>query len=274
MQFADEMPGIPLQDLWDDIPPAAGNESLGYPTQKPVALLERIIESSSNHDDLVLDPFCGCGTAIAAAEKLGRRWLGIDITHLAITLIVSRMRSMFPGVEVHLHGEPADIAGARALAEEDRYDFQYWALTLVGARPVDDAKGKPKKGADKGVDGAISFLGDNPKSPHRCIVQVKSGHVSSATIRDLKGTVEREKSELGLLITLESPTSQMTVEALEAGFYHSEWMNQDYPRMQIITIGELLKGQQPKIPPRYNPYQLSEFQKKPGQQPSLFQQEG
>ncbi len=169
-RYLDEMPGVPIQDIWTDIQPTLGAESLGYPTQKPIALLERIIESSSTPGDIVLDPFCGCGTAIAAAEKLDRKWIGIDITHLAITLIVSRMKSTFPGIEINLHGEPADIGGARALADADRYDFQYWALTLVGARPVEDAKGKPKKGADKGIDGndLVPRPGhEDPASLHR-----------------------------------------------------------------------------------------------------------
>jgi site-specific DNA-methyltransferase (adenine-specific) len=184
------------------------------------------------------------------------------------------MKQMFPEVEIRLHGEPADIGGARALALQDRYDFQYWALTLVGARPVDDARGKPKKGADKGIDGTISFLGENQKTPHHCIVQVKSGHVNRETVGALRGTVERERAELGLLITLEEPTGPMRTEALEAGFYHSAWMEQDYPRIQIVTIGELLHGQQPKIPPRYNPYRLADFEKKPAQQTALFEREG
>ena len=271
-RYLDEMPGVPLQDVWTDIRPvgALAQERLGYPTQKPIALLERIVAASSNPGDVILDPFCGCGTAIAAAEKLGRQWVGIDVTHLAITLIVSRMKSMFPGAAIHLHGEPADIGGARALANEDRYDFQYWALTLVGARPSDIKDGKQKKGADKGVDGIISFLGQDMKTPHRCIVQVKSGHVNSATIRDLKGTVERERADLGLLITLEEPTGPMKVEALEAGFYHSEWMDRDYPRIQIITVADLLHGKQPEIPTRYNPYQLAQLEKKPVQQTGLF----
>ena len=273
-RYLDEMPGTPVTDVWTDIPPinSQAAERLGYPTQKPLALLERIVASSSNPGDLVLDPFCGCGTAIAAAEKLGRRWVGIDITHLAITLIVSRMKDMFPGIEIpRPHGEPADVGGALALAQADRYDFQYWALTLVGARPLESKSGDKKKGADRGIDGIITFMGADQKTPHRCVVQVKSGHVNSATIRDLKGTIEREKGELGLLITLEDPSGPMKLEALEAGYYHSTWMGQDYPKLQILTVGELLKGTQPKIPPRYNPYQLAPVEKKPAEQAGLFE---
>ena len=273
IRYLDEMPGVPLQNIWADLPGInnRSKEMLGYPTQKPLALLERIIATSSNPGDLVLDPFCGCGTAIAAAEKLGRRWVGIDVTHLAITLILSRMKDMFPGVQVQLHGEPADVGGAYALAQADRYDFQYWALTLVGARPLESKSGDKKKGADRGIDGIITFLGADQKTPHRCVVQVKSGHVNSGMIRDLKGTVEREKAELGLLITLEDPSGPMKLEALQAGYYHSAWMDQDYPKLQILTVGELLKGTQPKIPPRYNPYQLAPVEKKPAAQAGLFE---
>lgn len=269
----DESRGSPVQDMWTDIdPPNSGSaEILGYPTQKPLALLERIITASSNPGDVVLDPFCGCGTAIAAAEKLNRRWIGIDITHLAIALIVSRMQSAFPGVVINRHGEPADVGGARALAELNRYDFQNWALAFVEARPVaQGADGKSKKGADRGIDGVISFLGENQKTPHRCLVQVKSGHVNSATIRDLKGTVEREKAEMGLLVTLEEPTGPMRTEAIEAGFYHSDLMSRDYPRIQIITIRELFDRREPQLPPRYSPYRLAQHQQREVNQPRLF----
>jgi len=276
MHFADEMPGVPLQDTWDDIPPATGNETLGYPTQKPEALLERIIQASSNPGDVVLDPFCGCGTAVAVAERLDRTWIGIDITHLAIAAIVSRMQSAFPGIEINRHGEPRDVGGARALAEVDRYDFQNWALALVGARPVaEDSRGKSKKGADRGIDGVISFLGTDAKTPARCLVQVKSGHVSSATIRDLAGTVQREEAEMGLLITLAEPTGPMRTEALEAGFFHSEFMQRDYPRLQILTIREVFEGKTAQLPPLYSPYRLAERrQRGQGQQRSLFERHG
>jgi site-specific DNA-methyltransferase (adenine-specific) len=187
------------------------------------------------------------------------------------------MESAFPGIEIRRHGEPADLGGARALANLDRYDFQNWALTLVAARPIaEDSQGKSKKGADRGIDGIISFLGKDLKSPARCIVQVKSGGVNSATMRDLKGTVEREKADAGLLITLEEPTGPMKTEALEAGYYHSEVMGRDYPRVQIITIGELLHGKQPQMPPHFSPYRLAEQRKRQGQgqQRGLFEEVG
>lgn len=269
--------GSPLQDTLVDIDPinSGAAEALGYPTQKPEALLERIIKASSNAGNVVLDPFCGCGTSIAVAERLDRRWIGIDVTHLAIAAIVNRMESAFPGIDIRRHGEPADIGGAQALAHLNRYDFQNWALTLVAARPVaEDAEGKSKKGADRGIDGIISFLGEDAKTPHRCIVQVKSGHVTSATVRDLKGTVEREKVDLGLLITLEEPTTPMRTEALEAGYYHSAFMHRDYPRVQILTVGELLHGKQVQMPPHYNPYRLAERQQRGATQRGLFEEVG
>lgn len=225
---------------------------------------------------MVLDPFCGCGTAVAVAERLERTWIGIDITHLAIAAIVSRMQSAFPGIEINRHGEPRDVGGARALAEVDRYDFQNWALALFGARPVaEDSRGKSKKGADRGIDGVISFLGTDAKTPARCLVQVKSGHVSSATIRDLAGTVQREEAEMGLLITLAEPTGPMRTEALEAGFFHSEFMQRDYPRLQILTIREVFEGKTAQLPPLYSPYPLAERrQRGQGQQRSLFERHG
>ena len=236
-RYLDEMPGVPLQDLWTDIRPIASQakERLGYPTQKPQALLERIIQASSNEGDVVLDPFCGCGTAVAAAENLKRRWIGIDVTHLAVALMKSRLRTAFgivPGKDYRVVGEPADVGGARALAEQDRYQFQFWAMSLLEALPREDGR----RGADRGIDGVLYFV-DGPRSGmEKAIVQVKSGKVSSPHIRDLKGTVEREKAALGLFITLEEPTSAMRTEAVSAGFYRSEVWQKDYPKIQLRTI--------------------------------------
>jgi len=244
--YLDEKRGMPAQDLWTDVL-RIGNtakERLGFPTQKPLALLERIINASSNERDVVLDPFCGCGTAVVAAHKLNRLWIGIDITHLAMTVMKERLRDSFPGIEFDVIGEPADVASARALAGQDRYQFQWWALSLVNAKPVGDDR---KKGADKGMDGVIGFMEAGGKGK-RVIVQVKSGHVNAAHIRDLKGTMEREKAEMGLFITLEEPTQPMKTEAVSAGFYHSDLWNEDYPRVQICTIEELLEGKEPKLP--------------------------
>lgn len=236
-------------------------ERLGYPTQKPLALLERIIQASSNPGDVVLDPFCGCGTAVAAAEKLDRRWLGIDVTHLAISVMKSRMLEMFPSAAFQTIGEPRDIGAARALASQDRYQFQWWALSLVKARPLGGEAGSKqgKKGADRGVDGIIPFLDDTTGKPKRAVVQVKSGHVRAGDIRDLVGTIDREQAQLGAFLTLEPPTRDMLAEAASAGFYRSPGWKRDYPRLQVLTIEELLRGTaQVKMPPAYAPFKQAE----------------
>jgi site-specific DNA-methyltransferase (adenine-specific) len=251
-RYLDKMPGNPVSSLWDDIPPigAAAAERLGYPTQKPIALLERIIQSSSNPGDVIMDPFCGCGTAIAAAEKLGRQWIGIDITYLSINLIENRMKTMFPGAQFEVVGKPQDLASAHNLAQRDRYQFQWWALSLVGAKPLgDDHAGHGKKGSDKGIDGIINYIDDAKRTLKRVMVQVKSGHVNSATIRDLRGVIQREATEIGVLITLESPTRDMITEAGSAGFYQSDFWQRTYPRLQILTIEQLLAGATVQMPP-------------------------
>lgn len=243
-QYADEMRGIGLQDLWTDIPPinAKAAERLGYPTQKPEALLERIISVSSNEGDTVLDPFCGCGTTIAAAQKLNRRWLGIDITHLAITLIRSRLTDAFSGsTPYEVVGEPVSMPDAARLAGDDPYQFQWWALGLVGARPVEE-----KKGADKGIDGRIYFHAGEAKT-RQIILSVKAGHVTVAQVRDLRGVLDREKADIGVLISLEDPTGPMRKEAASAGFYTSPWGK--HARLQLLTIEDLLTGKGIDRPP-------------------------
>lgn len=247
--YADELRGMPIQSLWDDIEQLGAHdaERLGYPTQKPLALLERIVAASSNPGDVVLDPFCGCGTAIVAAQKLDRQWIGIDITHLAIALMKNRLIDHFgSGVQFAIEGEPEDIGSARMLAEADRYQFQWWAASLVNAQPQE---GKEKKGADRGIDGVIRFVDDQKGTLKRCLVQVKSGHVTSATMRDLIGTLNREKAEMAMLVSLEAPTGPMKREAVEAGAYHSDGWNRDFPRVQILTVEELLSGTKPDVPP-------------------------
>ena len=261
-RYLDESRGVPAQDVWDDIRSLSGGhkERLGYQTQKPQALLERIIQSSSNEGDVVLDPFCGCGTAVAAAEKLKRRWTGIDVTHLAVALMKNRLKTAFdivPGRDYEVAGEPADVGGARALAEQDRYQFQFWAMSLLEAFPREQGK----RGADRGIDGVVYFIDGPRRSPQKAIVQVKSGKVSSPLIRDLKGTVEREKAALGLFITLEEPTRDMRTEAVSAGFYHSDVWQRDFPKVQIRTVAELLGGRAfelPQHPSMYQPAQRVE----------------
>jgi site-specific DNA-methyltransferase (adenine-specific) len=249
-RYLDEMPGNLMGTSWTDIPPinSQAQERLGYPTQKPEALLERIINASSNEGDVVLDPFCGCGTTINVAERLKRRWVGIDITHLAIALIQNRLRETF-GTELspyQVHGAPADAASAEALALKDRYQFQWWALSLIDARPAQDKK----KGKDTGIDGLIRFLEREGEPARTIFVQVKSGKVSSRDIRDLVGVLDREKGVIGVFITLQPPTRDMLKEAVSAGFYKSQWGN--FPRLQIRTVEDLLTGKETALYPRMN----------------------
>lgn len=264
-KYLEEQEGIVTGDIWSDLTQlrAQDAERLGYPTQKPLALLERIIQASSNPGDIVLDPFCGCGTAIAAAEKLNRRWIGIDITYLAITLIEGRMKKMFPGLSFKVEGKPADLASARDLANRDRYQFQWWALSLVGAKPIGgDETGKGKKGKDHGIDGIINYI-DSPKQDlKRVIVQVKSGHVNSATIRDLNGVLTREQANIGVLVSLEPPTKDMISEAASAGFYRSVFWQKSYPSLQILTIEQLLAGAAVQMPPETGTFLAAQKVKK------------
>lgn len=267
-RYLDEQEGMSIDDIWNDILPiqAQAAERLGYPTQKPVALLERIIQASSNPGDIVLDPFCGCGTAIAAAQKLGRKWVGIDLTHLAITLQKYRLKDAFnlsPGKDYLVIGEPADLSSAHQLAHDDRYQFQWWALSLVGAKPVGNGKEshQGKKGKDLGIDGVINFVGAKGE-PGRVLVQVKSGKVKSGDIRDLHGVLDREKAAIGVFITLEAPTRDMTQEALSAGYYTSELWQKDYPKVQIFTIEQLLNGAQVDMPPAYGTFKKAEKEQK------------
>ncbi len=244
-RYLDEMPGIALGDSWDDIRPinSQAQERLGYPTQKPLPLLERIIQASSHEGAFVLDPFCGCGTAIHAAQKLGRHWIGIDITHLAISLIEKRLNDAFPGLQYEVHGTPKDLAGAKALADQDKYQFQWWAVSLVNAVPY----GGKKKGADTGIDGLIYFKPDG-KQTEKAIVSVKGGgSVSVPMIRDLAHVVEREQAKIGVFLTLAPPTTPMQVEATKAGFYDTAYHGK-VPKIQILTIAELFAGKKPQIP--------------------------
>ncbi len=254
--------GNPIGNIWVDISliNSQAAERLGYPTQKPLALLERIITASSNLGDVVLDPFCGCGTTIAAAQKLGRRWIGIDVTHLSIALQKYRMEQMFPGITFNVVGEPEDLGAARQLAQDDRYQFQWWALSLIRARPLGGEAGSKtgKKGADKGIDGVITFIDDASGQPKRVLVQVKSGHVQRALIGELRGTIEREKAAIGVFITLDPPTKEMQTEAVSAGYYQSPGWGKDYPKIQILMITELLRGAEVKMPPAHGTFKQAQ----------------
>ncbi len=242
--------GKAIDDVWDDPALYSPNiksfstEKLGYPTQKPVALLERIIAASSNAGDVVLDPFCGCGTAVHAAQKLKRHWIGIDITHLAISLIEKRMEAAFPDAAFTVEGTPRDLASAQDLAHRDKYQFQWWAVSMVDAMPF----GGKKKGADGGIDGVIYFKPDG-KRTDKAIVSVKGGgNVGVQMIRDLHSAMEREKAPIGVFITAAMPTSVMEREAAAVGRFTAEATGKSYPRLQIITLAELFQGKRPDIP--------------------------
>lgn len=240
--YLDEKEGKPLQSVWTDIDRIANTspERLGYPTQKPLVLLERIIQTSSNEGDIVLDPFCGCGTAVHAAQKLNRQWLGIDITHLAVSLIEKRLRDAFPGIRFEVEGTPKDLEGARNLAERDKYQFQWWACSLVNAQPF---QGK-KKGADGGIDGLIYF-NDDGKMPKKIIVSVKGGeNVSVAMVRDLAHVVDREGAAIGIFVTLADTTRPMREEAIKTGYYESPFIGKSFPKVQLLTIEGLLSGKE------------------------------
>jgi site-specific DNA-methyltransferase (adenine-specific) len=250
IRYLDEMPGMPLQDTWTDISPInpRAQERLGYPTQKPLALLERIIAASSNEDDVVLDPFCGCGTAVHAAQRLGRQWIGIDITHLAISLIEKRLKDAFPGIAFDVHGTPKDLASAEDLALRDKYQFQWWAVSMVDALPF----GGKKKGADGGIDGIIYFNDYDPSTEkmktHRAIVSVKGGLNPSVTmVETLAATIEREKAPIGVLIMNALPTREMEKRAAAVGVWR-DGVDESFPRLQIITLAELFQGKKPRIP--------------------------
>ncbi len=236
-RYLDEVQGIALQDIFDDIHPIAAHaaERLGYPTQKPLALLERIINASSNPGDTVLDPFCGCGTAVVAAEKLGRNWIGIDITFIAVDLMISRLASDFGlvrGKHYDVKGDPKDVYSARQLFDQSPKQFEVWAIGLVAGVP------QPDKSGDRGIDGKVYFQDLHGKL--QCAVcQVKGGRLTPSAIRDFAHVVQREKAAMGFFICLETPTKGMYNEADEAGFFMAE--RRKIPKLQIRTIKELLE---------------------------------
>jgi DNA modification methylase len=224
-------------DVWNDIGDAMHmpkRERLGYPTQKPEELLDRVIETSSHKGDVVLDPFCGCGATIASAQRLGRRWIGIDLTSLAVSLIKSRLSER--GIsDYSVIGEPTAQDDAARLAADDPYQFQWWALGLIGARPAEG-----KKGADHGIDGRLYFFDETAQKPKQLIASVKAGKVQVSHVRDLIGVLQREQAQMGVLISLNAPTQPMRQEAASAGFYTSPWGR--HPKVQLLTVAELLEG--------------------------------
>ena len=298
--YPEDVPGVPVQDIWTDVKTMhnLSSERLGYPTQKPQALLERIIEVSTNKGDIVLDPFCGCGTTIHAAQKLGRQWIGIDVTYLAINLIKRRLKDAFgKDAQFEERGQPTDFGSAKALAELDKWQFQQWALSLIDARPRTEGDGK---GADRGVDGMLYFydyvdgrsrreealtsktdkslVTSTPTKSkeeavrQKILVQVKGGGVQRNDVSTLLGDVNNQKFAAGILITLEKPTKPMREEAADAGRYESKlWHDKDYPKIQILTIEGLLSGKERvEAPPQMNPFAKAQREAKPEKQSELI----
>jgi SAM-dependent methyltransferase len=252
-RYLDEMPGVPAQNLWADIKPInnRSREMLGYPTQKPVALLERILTVSSNPGDVVLDPFCGCGTTVDAAQRLGRQWIGIDITFIAIDLIEKRLRHAY-GESVtktyQVDGIPHDMGAAQALFDQSPFDFERWAVSRINAQP------NVKQVGDKGVDGVARFYLDK-KNVGRVLVSVKGGkNVNPGFVRDLVGTVSSQKAEMGVLITMAEPSKGVIDAANHGGTYTWPVNGQSYPRVQVITVADLLNRKRPDMPPPILPY--------------------
>ena len=299
--YIDESRGTPVQDWWEDIRALTGSnaERLGYATQKPQALLERIISASSGPGDVVLDPFCGCGTTIHAAQNLGRQWIGIDVTYLAINLIKRRLKDAFgDDVQFEEKGQPTDFGSAKALAELDKWQFQQWALSLIDARPRTEGDGK---GADRGVDGMLYFydyVGSSRREEaltsksktekslvtstptkskeeavrQKILVQIKGGGVQRNDVATLLGDVNNQKFVGGILITLEKPTKPMREEAADAGRYESKlWHDKDYPKIQILTIEGLMSGKERvEAPPQMNPFAKAQREGKAEKQTDLI----
>jgi DNA modification methylase len=258
--------GVSIQNLWDDIEGlgATDKERLGYPTQKPQALLERIIQASSNEGDVVLDPFCGCGTAVVAAEKLNRKWIGIDVTYLAIWLIKNRMKEHFPDSKFEVIGEPKSVEDAKTLFASSPFKFESWAVTLIGGQPF-----KSSGGGDTGIDGLLYFQ-DNEKKFHRIIIEVKGGGYHPKDVRALKAVIDREEAPLGVLLALEKPTKGMLSEAAALGKWTMPGSNRKCPVLQIITIEDIFSGKRPDIPDTSETLKKAEREKRPKQQGRLL----
>ena len=244
-ELSEESSGVPLNDVWPiSVIAPVSKERIGYPTQKPVALLERIIKTASNEDAVILDPFCGCGTTIDAAENLNRHWIGIDVTHYAVSLIERRLATWHPKATYSVHGRPTDLAGAVELARRDKHQFQWWASWRLGAQRYRE----DKKGADRGIDGRAQFK-NGPYGDGWIIISVKGGeNIGVKDIRDLRGVIEREETEMGILVTLAQPTGPMVAEAAGAGFVRKSAHGR-LPRLQIVTVEDMLNGIMPKLPP-------------------------
>ena len=267
-RYLAEMPGGVMGNIWSDISPinSQAQERLGYPTQKPLALLERIIAASSNEGDVVLDPFCGCGTAVDAAEKLGRRWIGIDVTHLAINLIEQRMKDAHPDAQFTVVGRPESLSGAEELAKRDKHEFEKWIVPKLEGHLYEGGR----KGADGGIDGFIYFKPDGKKT-EKAILSVKGGDsVGVGMIRDLHSTMEREKATAAVFITKALPTKPMITEATKVGTFESEVTGRKHQRLQIITLAEIFADKRPDLPWIVSPYKKAQRSRKPDEQGSLL----
>ena len=269
--FVEDAAGMPLADIWPDIRPlnSQAAERLGYPTQKPLALMERLIEASSNPGDVVLDPFCGCGTTVDAAQNLGRRWVGIDITYISIDLIIKRLQHTFGDAireTFTTNGIPQDLGAAQAMFTKSAFEFERWAVTLVAAQP------NQKQVGDKGIDGVGRFLLDSKgKNVGRVLVSIKGGKtITPSMVRDLDGTVTAQKAEMGILVTLAPATKGIKDAIAHGGVYTHPANGQPFPRLQHVTIAELLKGKGPTLPTMLRPYIEAKRQAREGEQVELF----
>ena len=253
-RFLDEQKGVVAGNVWTDINPinSQARERLGYPTQKPIALLERIVEASSNDGDIVLDPFCGCGTTIDAAQRLGRQWIGIDITYLSVDLIRKRLRDTYGSrieKQYEVHGIPQDLAGAQAMFDKNPFEFERWAVSLIDGQPNE------KQVGDKGIDGVVRFPTDKKMSAGRVIVSVKGGRqLNPAMVRDLIGTVNSQRAEMGVLVLMNPPTRGMKEAAKQSGRYEWALFGRTYPKVQIITVPDLFAGKSVDMPTPMLPY--------------------
>lgn len=265
-RYLDEMEGEIITDIWDDIEHLHGSnaETLGYPTQKPIALLHRVISAASDEGDTVLDPFCGCGTTIAAAEQLHRKWIGIDITFLSVALIKKRIKEHYPDCKFDVVGEPRSSEDARALFEQSPFQFEAWAVTLLGGQPF-----KSQGGGDGGIDGLLYFM-DYESNYHKIIIEAKGGQYSPRDIRSLAAAMAREQAPLGILVALRPPTSGMRRDATAMGTWTLPGHDKKYPVLQICTIDELLSGNWPLIPETGSTLKKSRQLKRKKDQRDLF----
>jgi len=215
------------------------SERTGYPTQKPLTLLDRIIKASSNEGDLILDPFCGCGTAIVAAQRLNRNWIGMDITHLSIGLMEKRIYDEFK-IKPKVIGNPASFVSAENLFKRNPLNFERWAVTRIdGMHP-----NKAQVG-DKGIDGR-GYIG--PDHQYKTIISVKGGkHLTPSMVYELMGVVDKEKADFGVLITIHNPTDGMKKEAAKAGIVETP-LGHHFPKIQIYTISDYFNGKKPELP--------------------------